>query len=248
MPGRPASRRHCCATLEAMDDGAFWRRGAAGPSRCPPALMNRASLIAHYLKTRSRAQGPILDPKDAIPQQRLFENAWKELYPGHDIERVVALSQGGGSHRRSATTPSSLISATTQPRSPTLFSAAGPGRIAGMAGSDRQHGWCPIDPSRCLKTRAQTFTSSRPCFGGGHPPPKSASAAMPRPRPARRGGELDLGRGTADTKAIGRVLQTRSRPVTPSRNPASTNRRTGYSSRSRAAVPPRRCAARGPHA
>src|SRR6266849_6249978 len=34
-----------------------------------------------------------LEAMDAIPQQRLFENAWKELYPGM-IERV-SLSQGG---------------------------------------------------------------------------------------------------------------------------------------------------------
>src|SRR5258708_24125767 len=66
----------------------------AAPSRWPPAPYERASLIAHYLKTRKpRSKVLILDAKDAIPQQRLFENAWKELYPGM-IERV-SLSQGG---------------------------------------------------------------------------------------------------------------------------------------------------------
>src|SRR3979490_3621319 len=66
----------------------------ASPLRCPPGPYERASLIAHYLKTRKpRSKIIILDAKDAIPQQRLFENAWKELYPGM-IERV-SLSQGG---------------------------------------------------------------------------------------------------------------------------------------------------------
>src|SRR5258708_9573508 len=81
--------------LEAMDDGGLVALAVpAGPSRCPPAPYERASLIAHYLKTRKpRSKVLILDAKDAIPQQRLFENAWKELYPGM-IERV-SLSQGG---------------------------------------------------------------------------------------------------------------------------------------------------------
>src|SRR5882672_5620623 len=70
--------------IEAMDDGGLVAIVApAGPSRCPPAPYERASLIAHYLKTRKpRSKIVILDAKDAIPQQRLFENAWKELYPG----------------------------------------------------------------------------------------------------------------------------------------------------------------------
>src|SRR6201982_1638171 len=66
----------------------------AAPLRCPPAPYERASLIAHYLKTvKPRSKVMLLDAKDDFPQQRLFENAWAELYPGM-IERV-SLSQGG---------------------------------------------------------------------------------------------------------------------------------------------------------
>src|SRR5258707_10710335 len=81
--------------LEAMEDGGTVVIAVpASPSRCPPAPYERASLIAHYLKTKKpRSKVLMLDAKDAIPQQRLFENAWKELYPGM-IERV-SLSQGG---------------------------------------------------------------------------------------------------------------------------------------------------------
>jgi hypothetical protein len=77
--------------LEAMDDGGLVAIAApAAPLRCPPAPYERASLIAHYLKAKKpRSKVIILDAKDAIPQQRLFENAWKELYPGM-IERVCA--------------------------------------------------------------------------------------------------------------------------------------------------------------
>src|ERR1700724_2445124 len=82
--------------IEAMDDGGLIRLAVpAPPSRCPPAPYERASLIAHYLKTRKpRCKILILDAKDGFPQQRLFENAWKELYPGM-IERI-SLWQGGG--------------------------------------------------------------------------------------------------------------------------------------------------------
>ncbi len=81
--------------IEAMEDGGTVVIAVpAAPLRCPPAPYERASLIAHYLKTRKpRSKVLILDAKDGFSQQRLFEAAWKELYPGM-IERI-ALSQGG---------------------------------------------------------------------------------------------------------------------------------------------------------
>ncbi|MGA9332294.1 MAG: FAD/NAD(P)-binding oxidoreductase, partial [Bradyrhizobium sp.] len=81
--------------LEAMEDGGVVVLAVpATPYRCPPAPYERASLIALYLKAKKpRSKILILDAKDAIPQQRLFENAWKQFYPGM-IERI-ALSEGG---------------------------------------------------------------------------------------------------------------------------------------------------------
>src|ERR1044072_7436906 len=81
--------------LEAMEDGGLVVIVApANPFRCPPGPYERASLIAHYLKTKKpKSKLIILDAKDAFSKQRLFQNAWKELYPDH-IE-WVSLSQGG---------------------------------------------------------------------------------------------------------------------------------------------------------
>src|SRR6516165_2274415 len=81
--------------IEAMDDGGVVVIAVpANPSRCPPAPYERASLIAHYLKSKKPCSKVlILDAKDSFPQQRLFENAWKEFY-GDMIERI-SLSQGG---------------------------------------------------------------------------------------------------------------------------------------------------------
>src|SRR5262249_33707017 len=81
--------------LTAMPDGGLVVIAApANPFRCPPGPYERASLIAHYLKTKKpKSKLLILDAKDAFSKQRLFQNAWKELYPDH-IE-WVSLSKGG---------------------------------------------------------------------------------------------------------------------------------------------------------
>ena len=163
--------------LEAMDDGGLVALAVpAGPSRCPPAPYERASLIAHYLKTRKpRSKILILDAKDAIPQQRLFENAWQELYPGM-IERV-SLSQGG---RVTSVDPATNIIVTDFGNYTAAVANVIPpqkaGRVAGIAGAVDSTGWCPIDPvSFASKLVPNIHVIGDACFGGVIP--KSASAA-----------------------------------------------------------------------
>ena len=81
--------------LEAMDDGGTVVMAApANPFRCPPGPYERASLIAHYLKThKPRSKLLILDAKDSFSKQRLFQAAWQDLYPG--MIEWVPLSSGG---------------------------------------------------------------------------------------------------------------------------------------------------------
>ena len=81
--------------LQAMEDGGLVVISVpANPFRCPPGPYERASLIAHYLKTRKpRSKLIILDAKDVFSKQRLFQAAWKELYP--DTLEWVSLSAGG---------------------------------------------------------------------------------------------------------------------------------------------------------
>lgn len=54
------------------------------PSRCPPAPYERASMIAHRLKTtgRGRAKVIILDPKEKFPKMALFLSDWETHFPG----------------------------------------------------------------------------------------------------------------------------------------------------------------------
>ena len=133
--------------LEAMADGGVVIMSVpANPYRCPPGPYERASLIAHYLKTaKPRSKLIILDAKDRFSKQRLFEAAWQALYPG--LVEWVSLSFGGqvtevgaaamtlvtdfGSHRADVAN---------------IIPPQRAGAIAAAAGVADRTGWCPIDP------------------------------------------------------------------------------------------------------
>jgi sulfide dehydrogenase [flavocytochrome c] flavoprotein subunit len=164
--------------IEAMDDGGVVVIAVpAAPLRCPPAPYERASLIAHYLKNKKpRSKILILDAKDGYSQQRLFENAWKELYPGM-IERI-ALSQGG---RVTSVDPATNTIVTDFGNYTAQVANVIPphkaGRIAAIAGAADRTGWCPIDPvTFASKLVPDIHIIGDASFGGSIP--KSASAAQ----------------------------------------------------------------------
>ena len=132
--------------LEAMEDGGTVVMSApANPFRCPPGPYERASLIAHYLKTRKpRSKLIVLDSKDAFSKQRLFQAAWKELYPNLEW---VSLSQGG---KVNEVEPATKTFVTDFGRHQAAVANVIPpqraGRIAEAAGVTDRSGWCPIDP------------------------------------------------------------------------------------------------------
>ena len=134
--------------LDAMPDGGTVAMSVPpNPYRCPPGPYERASLIAWYLKThKPRSKLLVLDSKDAFSKQKLFQAAWKQLYPG--MLEWVSLSDGGkvarvdanammletdfGSHRADVAT---------------IVPPQRAGAIAVQAGVADRTGWCPIDPS-----------------------------------------------------------------------------------------------------
>jgi len=163
--------------LEAMDDGGTVAIAVpANPTRCPPAPYERASLIAHYLKTKKpRSKVLILDAKDNFSQQRLFEKAWKELY-GDMIERI-SLSQGG---RVTSVDPATRTIVTEfgnyTPDVANVIPPQRAGHIAEIADATDATGWCPIDPVTFeSKLVRNIHVIGDACLGGGIP--KSASAA-----------------------------------------------------------------------
>jgi sulfide dehydrogenase [flavocytochrome c] flavoprotein chain len=163
--------------IEAMDDGGLVALAVpAAPLRCPPAPYERASLIAHYLKSRKpRSKILILDAKDSFPQQRLFENAWKELYPGM-IERI-SLSQGGRVTSVDAASNTMITDfGNYTAEVANVIPPQKAGRIADIAGAVDNTGWCPIDPvGFASKLVPDIHVIGDACLGGGIP--KSASAA-----------------------------------------------------------------------
>ena len=133
--------------LEAMEDGGTVIVSApANPFRCPPGPYERASLIAYYLKTKKpKSKLILLDAKDAFSKQRLFQNAWKELYPG--MLEWVPLSAGG--KVTSVDVADMTLVTEFGKHKATVANVIPPqkaGRIAETAGAADRSGWCPVDP------------------------------------------------------------------------------------------------------
>jgi sulfide dehydrogenase [flavocytochrome c] flavoprotein chain len=133
--------------LEAIPDGGTVVISApANPFRCPPGPYERASLIAYYLKkAKPRSKLIILDAKDNFSKQRLFQNAWQQLYP--ELIEWVSLSSGGkvtsvDAKTRTVVTDFATYKADVANVIPPQR-AAGIAQLAGVADST---GWCPIDP------------------------------------------------------------------------------------------------------
>ena len=95
-PVTTARRSRCCggSSKPWTDGGTVVISSPVNPARCPPAPYERASLIAHYLKTKKpKSKVIVLDAKESFTMQKLFEAAWQELYPG--MIEWVGLSNGG---------------------------------------------------------------------------------------------------------------------------------------------------------
>jgi len=163
--------------LEAMEDGGLVVISVpANPFRCPPGPYERASLIAHYLKTRKpRSKIIILDAKDVFSKQRLFQAAWKELYP--DILEWVSLSTGG---KVTSVDPGTNALVTDfekyQANVANVIPPQKAGAIAERAGVTDASGWCPIDPVTFgSKLQANIHVIGDAAIAGAMP--KSAFAA-----------------------------------------------------------------------
>jgi NADPH-dependent 2,4-dienoyl-CoA reductase/sulfur reductase-like enzyme len=133
--------------LEAMTDGGVVVIASpVNPARCPPAPYERASLIAHYLKTKKpRSKVIVLDAKESFTMQKLFEAAWQELYPG--LIEWMGLSQGGALSQVDAKTKT--LSTDFDKYTATVASIIPPqqaGRVAMLAAVADRTGWCPVDP------------------------------------------------------------------------------------------------------
>ena len=131
--------------LEVMPDGGVVGMVIpANPYRCPPGPYERASLIAHYLKTQKpKSKLFLFDAKDSFSKQKLFQSAWERLYPG--LIEWVPLSQGG---KVVEVIPAEGMIVTEFGRQKVNVANVIPpqraGVIAQRVGLADRTGWCPV--------------------------------------------------------------------------------------------------------
>lgn len=133
--------------LEAMEDGGLVVISApALPYRCPPGPYERASLIAHYLKTKKpRSKLILLDEKDKFSKQPLFEAAWKALYPDH-LEWIPAAKGGGLTRVDPGTMEVFAKGGRFKPAVASIIPPQHTPAVCFDAGLADSYGWCRIEP------------------------------------------------------------------------------------------------------
>ena len=168
--------------LEAMEDGGtVVIASPVNPARCPPAPYERASLIAHYLKTKKpKSKVIVLDAKESFTMQKLFEAAWQELYPG--MIEWVGLSNGGALTSVDAATKTLATDFDKYKAAvANIIPPQKAGRVAELAGVADRTGWCPVDPvTFASKLQPNIHVIGDAAIAGAMP--RSASAAHSQAR------------------------------------------------------------------
>lgn len=163
--------------LQALEDGQTVIMSVPpAPYRCPPGPYERASLIAHFLKTRKpRSKLIILDGKDQFSKMALFTEAWTEHYPDH-LEWRGASNDGTVSRVEAGSDSVFTDFESFQTPAINIIPPQKAGFIAERAGVADATGWCPINPL----SFASTLQSDIHVIGDATiaaPMPKSAFSA-----------------------------------------------------------------------
>lgn len=163
--------------LEAMEDGGLVVMSVPpAPFRCPPGPYERASLIAHYLKTRKpKSKLLVLDAQDNFSKKPLFLEAWAQHYPDHLEWRSASLdgrvSRVDPANRTLFTDFEDITAAVANVIPPQKA-----GWISERAGVTDATGWCPVHPVS-FASRLQDHIHVIGDATIASPMPKSAFAA-----------------------------------------------------------------------
>lgn len=122
------------------------------PFRCPPGPYERASLIAHYLKTQKpKSKLLILDAQDNFSKRPLFEEQWANNY--NDIVERIPGSESGQVNRVDPNTMTVFTDFDSfKADVVNVIPPQKAGFIAHISEATDSSGWCPIN--------ATTFESS----------------------------------------------------------------------------------------
>ncbi len=135
--------------LEAMKDGGvIVMAPPPNPFRCPPGPYERASMIAHYIKTQKpKSKLIIFDSKNKFSKMGLFQEGWGAHY-NSIIEWVGADFTDGGVKKvdAAAMTVTTGDGEVTKADVANIIPAQMAGAIAHAAGCT-EGDWCPINPA-----------------------------------------------------------------------------------------------------
>jgi sulfide dehydrogenase [flavocytochrome c] flavoprotein subunit len=116
------------------------------PFRCPPGPYERISLIAYYLRhNKPKSKILVLDAKDRFSKQKLFKQAWEQLYPG--MIEWVGGSNGGRIYEIDVATRT-LHTESGDAHKGDVVNFIPPqkaGSLAYRAGLTNADGWCFVD-------------------------------------------------------------------------------------------------------
>lgn len=141
------------------------------PYRCPPGPYERASMMAHVLKSKGLTDSKIIiiDPKPKFSKQGVFQEGWEKHYPGM-IEWYGPDVHGGidGVDINSGTVETDLD--TFQGALLNIIPAQKAGAIAAAAGLTDDSGFCPIEAGSMRSTVDEAvFVIGDACIAGDMP-------------------------------------------------------------------------------
>ena len=160
------------AKLDAIENGQQSVMVAPpNPYRCPPGPYERASMMAHVLKSKGLTDSKviILDPKDKFSKQGVFQEGWEKHYPGM-IEWYGPDVHGGISNVdvNAGTVETDLD--TFKGALLNIIPAQKAGAIAAAAGLTNDSGFCPIDAESMRSTMDEAvFVIGDACIAGDMP-------------------------------------------------------------------------------
>ncbi|MCG5236402.1 NAD(P)/FAD-dependent oxidoreductase [Xanthobacter oligotrophicus] len=182
------------AKLDAVPDGGLVVIVAPpNPYRCPPGPYERASMMAHVLKTtgRGRAKIIIVDPKEKFSKQGLFQEGWEANYPGMIEWMAPDISDGLKWVDPKTSTVVTGFETYRDAALVNVIPAQMAGAIARQAGLADASRWCPIDPdSMASRMDAAIFVIGDAAIPGDMP--KSAFAANSQAKVAAMKVRADL--------------------------------------------------------
>ena len=162
------------------------------PYRCPPGPYERASMMAHVLKSKGLTDSKviILDPKDKFSKQGVFQEGWEKHYPGM-IEWYGPDVHGGiGAIDVAAGTVETDLD-TFKGALLNIIPAQKAGAIASAAGLTDDSGFCPIVPESMRSTVDEAiFVIGDACIAGDMP--KSGFSANSQAKVAAMNVRADL--------------------------------------------------------